>query len=545
MTPGAVVPRGAESVCNACSDRQVPPCAKEADFPYSALKIRPIRNNRQDRHRMTERIVMNGCDFAREIGRMARAPAIRRAALPAILAALTLVAIGLDWFVGSPRRDASSSQARTPQITHSDSPSWGRARPTWPRYLGHWTAASTTARTATAEVIRGPSEPASAPQTAIGPDLLVPTGQSTALATTQLQAFAPLAGGAPARPIASPQFPAAQPTGALPAPPVALNRAPQSVNEPARSEAMEKIATQADQQIRHGYELAGRGGCFAARAEFTAALRLIAQGLDDEHNTTFHSQALSAALTAMKEAQDFIPPAGKLEADLDLPPIVAAHHTPVLKNLPREQLQAMRALKQYMTFAQQQFALAGGQEVCGSVALGALGKLHAALAGKPNPEIVAPAAKAIVFFQAAILVCPRNYMAANDLGVLLAHSGDFVGAVRSLEYSVLLCRCSENLANLSVVYRQVGQQRLADLAAEKGRAAKAEEVARQKNARLSAGGTVAWVDPGALVQSPGQWADSPAKAATAVGQQGPAMPNPASDKPIGLLPAGLAPTSMR
>ena len=58
-----------------------------------------------------------------------------------------------------------------------------------------------------------------------------------------------------------------------------------------RSEAMEKIAAQADQQIRHGFELADRGACFAARAEFTAALRLIAQGLDNERNTTLHSQA--------------------------------------------------------------------------------------------------------------------------------------------------------------------------------------------------------------------------------------------------------------
>ena len=57
------------------------------------------------------------------------------------------------------------------------------------------------------------------------------------------------------------------------------------------------------------------------------------------------------------------------------------------------------------------------------MALGALGKVHAALAGKANSEIVLPEAKAIVFFQAAILVCPRNYVAANELGVLLRSTG--------------------------------------------------------------------------------------------------------------------------
>ena len=196
----------------------------------------------------------------------------------------------------------------------------------------------------------------------------------------------------------------------------------------------------------------------------------------------------------------------------------------------------MRALKQYFTFAQEQLALAAGQEVSGSMALGALGKMHAALAGKPNPEIVAPEAKAIVFFQAAILVCPRNYMAANDLGVLLAHNGDSAGARRMLEHSVLVCRCAENLNNLSVVYRQIGQPRLAELAAEKAQVAKAEEIARQKSASLSAGGTVEWVDPAALAQSPGQWADPPARPRDACRPARPAPAGRTSSKPVGLMP---------
>ena len=160
----------------------------------------------------------------------------------------------------------------------------------------------------------------------------------------------------------------------------------------------------------------------------------------------------------------------------------------------------MRALKQYFTFAQEQLALAAGQEVSGSVALGALGKVHAALAGKPNPEIVAPEAKAIVFFQAAILVCPRNYMAANDLGVLPAHNGDYTGSRRLLEHSVLVCRCSENLGNLSEVYRRIGQQRLAELAAEKARLAKPTLDRRQKRVSLSAWRHGQWVDPAALAE---------------------------------------------
>ncbi len=332
--------------------------------------------------------------------------------------------------------------------------------------------------------------------------------------------------------------------GPVPTPAVVPAPARLPETPPMHSEAMEKIATQSDQRIRHGFELANHGAYFAARAEFIAALRLIAQGLDNQGNTTVHSQALSAALTAMKEAQDFIPAGGKLEGDLDLPSLVAGHHTPVLKNVQPEALQAMRALKQYLTFAQEQLASATGQEVSGSVALGALGKMHAGLAGKAGSQIVAPEAKAIVFFQAAILVCPRNYMSENDLGVLLAHNGDYAGARRMLEHSVLVCRCSENLNNLSVVYRHLGEPRLAELAADKAQVAKAEENARQKNASLSAGGTVAWVDPAALVQSASPWVDPPAKPATTPGPD-PAPAGATSGRPIGLVPVPFGSATMR
>ena len=86
-----------------------------------------------------------------------------------------------------------------------------------------------------------------------------------------------------------------------------------------RSEQLEAIARQADRHVRHGFDLAGKGAYFAARAEFVAALRLLAQGLDAEHQTKAHSQSLSAALMALQEAEDFIPKGSQLEADLDLP----------------------------------------------------------------------------------------------------------------------------------------------------------------------------------------------------------------------------------
>jgi hypothetical protein len=319
-------------------------------------------------------------------------------------------------------------------------------------------------------------------------------------------------------------------------PPVAPG-APVALLQP-RSEAMEMIARQADEKTREGMDLADRGASFAARADFIAALRLVAQGLDNDEGAKRHSQALSAALTAMKEAQDFLPTAGKTEGDLDIPTIVAGHTTPLLKNAPPEQLQAMRALKQYFYFAQEQLRLAEGHEVAGSMALGALGKLHATMAEKGNSEMPLSEAKAITFYQAAVLVCPRNYIAANDLGVLRAHKSDYAAARTALEHSVAVCRTAENLKNLSVVYRRLGDARLSDLAAQDAASVKAAEVARQKCGNLSAGGAVQWVGPEALPTPSAQWADVPARPA-ATAAPAPATANAAAGQPTAIPAAPM------
>ncbi len=95
--------------------------------------------------------------------------------------------------------------------------------------------------------------------------------------------------------------------------------------EGKRSEQLEQVARQADQQTRHGFGLAGRGAYFAARSEFLGALRLVAEGLDTEQKTDVHSRALAAALTAMKEAEDFLPSGSRIGSRLDLPGVIAAH----------------------------------------------------------------------------------------------------------------------------------------------------------------------------------------------------------------------------
>ena len=293
---------------------------------------------------------------------------------------------------------------------------------------------------------------------------------------------------------------------------------PQSFRSPVepraeRSEQMENLAKQADRQIIHGFELANREAYFAARAEFTAALRLIAQGLDAEHRTTAHSGALSAGLTAMKEAQDFFPTGTRTEADLDLPALVGSHRTPVLKNAPAGELRPMSATKSYLTFAQEQLAAAAGREVSGSMALYAMGKLHATLARQKTLEVRAAEPKAVAFLQAALLAYPNNAMASNELGVLMAHCESYAAARSALEHSASIYPAPENLTNLAIVYQQMGEQRLAGVTYQRAEMARRAEAVRMKGSQNSAGGLVQWVSPQALAQSGGQSAGaSPASA---------------------------------
>ena len=63
------------------------------------------------------------------------------------------------------------------------------------------------------------------------------------------------------------------------------------------------------------------------------------------------------------------------------------------------------------------------------MALYALGKLHAAAARQRNLDLPAAEPKAVVFYQASLLVCPQNYMSANDLGVVLRRGAVMPSAV--------------------------------------------------------------------------------------------------------------------
>ncbi len=297
-------------------------------------------------------------------------------------------------------------------------------------------------------------------------------------------------------------------TGASPvgtAPPRALPQSSGSLLLPpprrsGRSEQLERMAQQADVQIRRGFELAGRNAHFAARLQFVRALRLISQALDAEHGTTMHSRSLAAGLTAVKEVKDFIPNGVRLEADLDIADIIGNHRTPVLKDIDPNSLTPMLGVKRYLTFAQEQLGAAAGREVAGSMALHALGKLHGRMAADQGVRIKAAEAKAVTFYQAALLAFPKNHMAANDLGVLLARCGNYPQAERMLRHSISVRAQAVAWNNLAHVLQLQGKAAMAEQARHLSSAARRRERGVHHVAART-GPPLRWVDPGTLSQS--------------------------------------------
>lgn len=269
----------------------------------------------------------------------------------------------------------------------------------------------------------------------------------------------------------------------------------------ARSDAVEMAARDADLQTRNGFELAGRKAWFSARAEFILALRTVAQALDNEEGSPNHSRALAAGLAALAEADDFVPPPSRLDADWDLASIIAVHRTPVLYQADLRSLTPVAAMQSYLTFAQEQLAFAGGDEVAASMALYALGRLHTALAKEPLNIARTARPKAVALHQTALLVNPRNYMASNELGVLLAEAGRNEDARRALEHSVSISPQSAGWHNLAQVYARLGRADLAGQAQNQCAAMVQAETARLGRNPVAPGPGVEWLDPAAFAQA--------------------------------------------
>jgi hypothetical protein len=231
---------------------------------------------------------------------------------------------------------------------------------------------------------------------------------------------------------------------------------------------------------------------------------MIAQALDAQQRTNDHSRALAAGLQALREVDDFLPRRAQTVADVDLAHIVSGHRTLILKDADLDRLTPLEAAQRYYTFAQQQFATAGGGAPSTSLALFGLGKLQDGFPKSGSDEETSFRARAMVFYQAALMVDGRNFLAANELGVLLARFGHWKDARHVLLFGLSVDSQPALWRNLATVHRQLGEHELARLAQlEAGRAERRLGSGSSKEGLDDGDGFLRWVSPQVLSRSMG------------------------------------------
>jgi tetratricopeptide (TPR) repeat protein len=289
---------------------------------------------------------------------------------------------------------------------------------------------------------------------------------------------------------------------------------------PAEQRSLAMIAPQAQAHIDYALNLAERGAVQSAQAEFIMALDLIADSLDADMRdaTRAHARAVQAGLIAIEESKDFVPADTPHDIAINLSQLAATHQTPVLKNIDLARMTRAEALQGYHSYATQQLAFAGGRSTIASSALYGLGRAASVSAAGASCRNPLGAPNAMAFYQAALLVDPQNYLAANELGVLLARYGDLESAAGQLVNSLSIKPQVETWHNLAVVYKRMGQS------------AKAEQAEQQRAKLLAAprDSVAAAGNPGDLGSRPVlRWVDADTFAASSpqTGFDGPTVTN--------------------
>jgi tetratricopeptide (TPR) repeat protein len=249
------------------------------------------------------------------------------------------------------------------------------------------------------------------------------------------------------------------------------------------------LAVQVQAASQRASQMAAKGMLYSARDELVQVLSQVAQAIDVQEKSAQRSAALAAALAALAEAEDFAPPAGDPAASIDVALVARAHRTPILRET--RGMSSAAAQQHYLQFAREQLTAAVSPEPAASQALFTLGKVHAAMAGPSAPSQSLHGPRAIVLYQAALAVDPANFLAANELGVLLARYGQWQDARRALVHSVSIRPHAEGWQNLALVHRQLGETELARLADNER-----QLIAGRPSARKAAtSDEVRWIEP--------------------------------------------------
>jgi tetratricopeptide (TPR) repeat protein len=259
------------------------------------------------------------------------------------------------------------------------------------------------------------------------------------------------------------------------------------------NEALVPVLMQADTFARRAFELADRGASYSARAEFTGALRLVAQALDTQQQTSLYTRSLAAGITAIKEADDFSPQLQR--GQIDLARTIAGHTTSLLKDQPLDGISPLVARQRYLNYAKEQLTAASGLLPNCSLAMFGMGQLAMQAAPRDPASQLAAMGRAMVWHQAALNADPHNFRSANELGVLLAKNGDAASARALFTQSLRVSPQPAVWANLAEVEQRLGNKHQAAIARQQA------ELASRSGQAAGLSATIRWVDPSTFART--------------------------------------------
>jgi tetratricopeptide (TPR) repeat protein len=383
----------------------------------------------------------------------------------------------------SPTVDLNPNTYTGPVARPAESP----RRPTMPTQVGPYPMDPP-------PVIREPAPETAAPRTAA-----LPTNVAPQTSTTQ--------------PITPPSFtglsltsPTEQPQEYRQIPPLEPPGGP-VIGPPRDRSGFRAVAERIHALNLQAVDLANRGALYAAREDLIQSLRIATQSLDAADGTNAYSQALDQGFTALQEAEDFALHGAAATTPIPVEQIVVGHRTPVLKDRANQEIPPVIAMQQYYGYAGERLTFAAGELPAAADTLYWLGKVHNALARQSVQADRLQGPQAMVCFRAALSVAPQHYLAANELGVLLARYGQLHDAKKLLQQSVTTRSHPEGWQNLAIVHQRLGEKEMAALAEQELYALTGQ---RQINTSRPA---VHWLEPKAFAKTGGQpgW-DTPSAA---------------------------------
>ncbi len=218
------------------------------------------------------------------------------------------------------------------------------------------------------------------------------------------------------------------------------------------------------QRVQYGQSLARRGAFHSARTEFVQALGDIARALDGLEFGQGRTHALSQALTALQESQDFMVARDSAIGVRNVAEIAAGHATAGhVERLEGSHPHAL-AFHRYVVYALEQLRLASGTSPQAADVFHSLGKLIMLMADHGEANSQTAPAQAMAMHQLAIECNPDHFRSANELAVLLAYHGEWERAKQMLLRSLRMEPQPEVWHNLAQIHKQLGEHELAQRA---------------------------------------------------------------------------------